>query len=113
MASLSVTRSDIEFIDVIDVDRHHGGIETAVGTRVARTVMLWLAASFAIQQRAVGDRNHTGRSVDREPTAGVVVQRVGDRVVGGVGVARQGRHADHRAIGGVFVNRVGRARRCR
>ena len=47
-------------------------------------------------------------TVDREPTTGIVVQRVGDRVVGGVGVASQSGHADRRAVGGVFVNGVGR-----
>ena len=33
-------RGDIKLIDVIDVDRHHGCVETAVARLVARTVML-------------------------------------------------------------------------
>ena len=62
---------------------------------------------FAIEQRAVGHGDHAGAAVDRESSAGVIVQRVGDRVVGRVGVGGQGRHTDHRAVGGVFIDRVG------
>ena len=54
---------------------------------VARTVMLWLAARLAVEQRAVGDGDHAGGGVDGEASAGIVGQRVGDRV-GAIGVGR-------------------------
>ena len=69
--------------------------------------MLWLAAASRSSSVPLATVT-TPVTVDREPSTGVVVQRVGDRVVGRVGVARQSGHADHRAIGGVFVNGVGR-----
>ena len=64
---------------------------------VARTVMLRLAPSASRSDRAVGDRHDAGAAVDRESSAVVIIQRVGDRVVRRIGVAGQGRHADRRA----------------
>ncbi len=75
----------------------------------ARTVIDVVAGRrFPIQQCAVGHGDHAGVGVDGEPPAGGVVQRVGDRVVGRIGIGSQRRDADHGAIGGVLIHRVGR-----
>ena len=74
---------------------------------VARTVMLCDAA-VSRSSSCRGHRDHARVGVDREPAAGVVVQRVGDRVGGGIRVAGHGRDADRRAVGRVLVDRVGR-----
>ena len=66
--------------------------------------MLWLVA--VSESRAAGHGDHARVGVDREPAAGVVVQRVGDRVVGGIGVGGAGRDADGRADDGVFGHRL-------
>ena len=74
---------------------------------VARTVMLRLAPS-ASRSIAAGHRDHAGAGVDREPAAVVVLQRIGDRVVGRIVITGRRGDADHRADCGVLVDRVGR-----
>ena len=76
---------DIEFVDVVDGDRNDLIGERSVGD-VARTVMLRVGSvGFAVDRS--GDGDHAGVGVDGEPTAVVVLQRVGDRVGRRVGVA--------------------------
>ncbi len=62
---------------------------------------------LAIEQRAVGHRHDARGSVDREPSTGVIIQRVGDRVVGRIGIGCQSGHANHGAVGRILVDRVG------
>ena len=83
------TRSDVEFIDVVDVDRHHDGVETAVTTDVARTVILWLAAASRSSSVPLATVTTPVDPIDGEPTTGIIVQCVGDRVVGRIGVGSQ------------------------
>ena len=100
-------RGDIELINVIDVNRHHGGVETAVTRRGSHRDVV-AGGSFAIEQCAVVDGDHPADRIDLEPTAGGVVQRVGDRAVGRIRVARECGYADDRVSRSVFINGVNR-----
>src|SRR6185436_16409619 len=62
---------------------------------------------FPIEERTVGHRHHAGRGVNCEPPTGVVDQRIGHAVGGGVGVAGRGGNADRRAVRRVLVYSVG------
>ena len=55
-----------------------------------------------------GDGHDARVGVDGKASAGVVLQAVGDRVGGRIGVAGGGGDPDDRAVGRVFVHRVGR-----
>ena len=66
---------------------------------------------FVVECRIDGD--HAGITVDGEPSAGVVVQAVGDRIVGGIGVAGAGRDAHRRADDRVLGHRCWPRRRRR
>ena len=78
--------ADVELVDVVDVDRQalRAGRSVAAGRPHGDVVA---GRCFSIEQGAVGDRDHAGRAIDRESSARVIVQRVGDRVVGRVGIA--------------------------
>ena len=89
VTSLSTIGADVEFIDIVDVDRHHLRVERAVAAVGShRDVVTGASASRSSAPSTVTtpvDR------VDRESSTVVIVQRIGDRVVGRVGVAGQRR----------------------
>ena len=100
-------RGDIELINVIDVNRHHGGVETAVTRRCSHRDVV-ASSGFPVEQRAVVDSDDTTNCVDFKPTAGGVVERVGDGVVAGIRVARECGYADHRVSRSVLVDGIDR-----
>ena len=65
-----------------------------------------LICGLVVEQRAVRDRDRAAGRVDRETPAGVIEQRIGERVAG-IGIRRRD-HADHGAVGGVLENRIRR-----
>ena len=62
--------------------------------------------SFAIQQRAIRHRDDARQAVDREPSAGVVVEGVGDCVRRGITIERIRGDANHSSVRRVFIDRV-------
>ena len=69
--------------------------------------MLRLAPSASRSMRA-GDGHDARVGVDGKASAVVVLQAVGDRVGGGIGVAGRGGDADAVPLDRVLVHRVGR-----
>ena len=63
---------------------------------------------FAQACDAVGHGHHACRTVNREPAARVVSQRVRNRVGRGVCIGGRGRDPNRRTVGRVLVDRVGR-----
>ena len=63
---------------------------------------------LVVEERAIGDSDHTGVGIDGEASAGGVVEAVADRI-GAVGIGSERGDAHGRAIGGIFGNRVGGA----
>ena len=53
--------------------------------------------ALVVEQRAIRDRDHAGRGVDGEPPAGIVDQRIGERIAAGVRIGA-GHCPDHRAV---------------
>ena len=100
-------RGHIELINVINVDRHHRGVETAVTRRGSHGDVV-AGSGFPVEQRAVVNSDDTTNCVDFKPTAGGVVERVGDGVVAGIRVARKRGHADHRVSRSVLIDHVNR-----
>ena len=96
---------DPRLIHVGDVDRKRLGGEGAVGGGGPDGDVV-AGGQFVVECRIDGD--HAGVTVDGEPAARVVVQGIGDRVGGGIGVAGTGRDAHRCADDRVFGHRIGR-----
>ena len=99
--------ADIELIDIREIDGE--GLSrgrTIAGRRLDSHRVV--GGVLVVEQRAVGDGNHTGVGIDRETSTGGVVEGVGHRV-GAVGISRQSRDANSGSVGGVLGNRVGAA----
>ena len=75
-----------------------------VSLEVARIVMLWLVAVSA--SRAPATVTIPVLAIDREQSAGIVIERVADRVAA-VRIGGVGRHADRGAHDRIFVDRIG------
>ena len=105
VASLSLTAADVELVQVGDVDREHLVGERAVA-RGGPDRDIAAGVRLAVDGPGHGDDARVG--IDGEPSAVVVLQAVGDRVVRGIGVAGAGRDAHRRADDRVLVHRIGR-----
>ncbi len=98
---------DVELIDIVQGDGVTLRGARAIGTGGPHGDVV-RSGGFAIQQRTIGHGHDTGAGVDGEASRGVVVQRVGDRIGGGVRVGSEGSDANDGAIGRVLVDGVGR-----
>ncbi len=98
--------ADVELVDVVEADREDRIGRRAVG-RGGPDGDVVARCGLAVQQRAVGDRDDAAVGVDGEAAAGVIEQRVGDRVGGRVRIAGLGGDAHRGAVGGVLVDRIG------
>ena len=88
-------------IGVVDLDQHDlvecrtGSVRHASGDRMT-------GGRFIVEQRSVGDRNHTGGAVDRKPAAGVIDEAERARVAGVDVLSGQRPHSG--TIGGVLID---------
>ena len=78
-------RTDVELVQVVDVDREHLVGERTVARGGPHRDIAAGAVRLAVDGPGHGDDARVG--VDGEPSAVVVLQAVGDRVVRGIGVA--------------------------
>src|SRR4029079_687679 len=99
-------RGDVELVDVVDPDGEDLGGAGAIRRGGLDGDVKRGPIGFPVDGAV--DSHHARGAVDLEAAAGVVVQRVGDSVVGGVVVLGEGRDAHDRAHGRVLVDRVGR-----
>ena len=105
-AAIVGRRRGVELVDVVDGDGELVGMRAVAGGGAHGDVER--GSAFAVDLRAVEDADNAGVGVDLEG-AGVVDQRVGDGVVGGVGVGGVGGDPDQGAGGGVLADLIGRA----
>ena len=107
VALVSADRADVEFIDVVDGDREDLVGVRAVGRSGADRDVAAGAVRFAVDRLPATVTTPVLASMANAPAV-VVLQAVGDRVGGGIGVAGRGGDADRGAVGRVLVDGVGR-----
>ena len=94
---------DTRLVDVRYADREHFGGERPVGARRPHRDRV---AAGRLVVEAAGDGHHARVGVDREQPAGIVIQRVADRVRG-IGIGRQAGDTHHGARRRILGNGVG------
>ena len=98
--------SDIELVDIGQVDDKVLGRETAV-IRGGPNRDRMTCRDFVIEQRGVGDGDRTGRGIDCKPPASIVIQRVGDGVSGCIGIGSGSSNVYCGAVRRVFGDGIG------
>ena len=104
-------RTDVELVQVVDVDREHLVGERTVARRGPDRDVAAGPVRLAVD--GPGHRHDARVGVDGEASAVVVLQAVGDRIVRGIGVAGRGGYADRRADDRVLIAPHWPQRRCR
>ena len=99
--------TDAGFVDVAQVDREGLGRGRAVGARRLYGDGM-RGGGLVVEQRAIGDGDDAGVGVDGKPSAGGIVEAVGDGV-GAVSIGGEGRDAYSGTVGGRLGDRVGGA----
>ena len=77
----------MEFVDVADIDGENLIRERSVGRPCPHGDVVG-SGSFAVDR--TGNRHHAGGGIDGKAAAGVVGQRVGDGVIGGIRIDGRG-----------------------
>ena len=95
--------ADVELVDVVHGDGEALGCSNEPSAEVARTVMVCVRRRSRGRSRR---RPDDAVAVDREAATGIVVERVGDGVGGGIGVGRVGLDADRGADSDVLAGRI-------
>ena len=99
-------RTDVELVQVVDVDRQHLVGERTVARGGPDRDIAAGPVRLAVDGPGHGDDARVG--IDGEASAVVVLQAVGDRIVRGIGVAGRGGDADRGADDRVLIDRIGR-----
>ena len=96
-------RRDIELVHIANGDSNRQCAErTVLRGGADRDFAGWTKLAI----NGAGNRDDACRRIDREAAAAAVVQRIGDCVVGRVGIGCEGGNTDEGSDGGVFQNVV-------
>ena len=93
-----------------NANRKNGGAKRAVTAGAANRDVAARTVRFAIDR--TGHGHHAGAGIDGESSAVVVIERIGDRVVGRIRVAGRSGDTDGRSDGRILIDLIRRCHRC-